>query len=288
MIVTNLKVFIHHLTPKFLLTKLAGFFADKNLGFITTSFIKIFVRHYKIDMSEALREKVEDYKTFNEFFVRELKDGARPIVEGEDTIASPVDGTMAEFGKISYGRLIAAKGQDYSLKELLGDDKDEAQKFIDGTFACIYLAPSNYHRIHMPVTGKLRKMIFVPGKFYSVNPTYVQKIDNLFTKNERAICFFDTPCGPMAMVLVGATIVGSIITKWAGKVYPSNRKTTTTYNYNGDDQITINKGEEMGQFCLGSTVITIFGKDAVTLEESLKTGYTMKLGQKLGLINSSK
>lgn len=287
MILTNLKVLIHHLTPKFLLTKLAGFFANKNLGAITTLVIEKFAAHYKINLTEAKQPNPKDYKTFNDFFTRELVDNARPIVPESDAIAMPVDGTMAEFGNISFGRLIAAKGQDYSLRELLGDNQELTNEFTDGKFACIYLSPKDYHRIHMPFTGKLRKMIFIPGKFYSVNPTYVAKIDNLFTKNERAVCIFDTDFGPMALVLVGATIVGSIATTWAGRVYPTNRKQTTTYEYINEAAITINKGEEMGKFLLGSTVICLFPKNSINFAENIKTCDKVQLGTILGNIQQN-
>lgn len=286
MIFENLKVLVHHLTPKFLLTKLAGFLAEYPLGSFTTLMIKKFSEVYQINFSECVKEHPEDFKTFNEFFTRELKPNARSICEEPNSLAMPVDGTMAEFGKISYGRLIAAKGQDYSLRDLLGGNSEISNPFDDGDFACIYLSPTNYHRIHMPITGTLKKMIFVPGKFFSVNPTYVAKIDNLFTRNERAVCIFDTAIGPIAMVLVGATIVGSIATKWAGRVYPKNRNGITVYDYLDNEQITINKGEEMGRFYLGSTVITIFPKDTIKFIENIKTGEAVQLGTELASFNS--
>lgn len=279
----KLKVLIHKLTPKYFLTCVAGFFARRNLGSITTLFIKLFSKKYKIDLNEAKLSNPSDYKTFNDFFVRELKDGQRPILAKENEQCMPVDGTMAEFGDIDNDTMISAKGCYYSLNDLLGGDTNCSSTFIDGKFACIYLAPSNYHRIHMPVTGKLTKMIFVPGKYYSVNPTYVQNIDKLFTKNERAICFFDTEKGPLAMVLVGATIVGSIATIWAGEVAPNKLKKVTVWEYTGDQQITIQKGEEMGRFYLGSTVITCWPKNTIEFTDSIKTGTPVKLGERLAI-----
>ncbi len=287
MILTNLKVLLHHLTPKFYLTKLAGCFASKNLGSITTLAIKTFANHYNINMNEAKNPNFNYYATFNDFFTRELAEGARSIVKEPNSIAMPVDGTMAQLGDITYGRLIAAKGQDYSLRDLVGGDKDLASTFKDGKFACIYLSPKNYHRIHMPCEGVLRKMIFVPGKFYSVNPTYVANIDNLFTKNERAVCIFDTPFGPMAMILVGATIVGSIATSWAGRVYPKNRTSTSTFNYQKKPAIKLNKGEEMGQFYLGSTVILLFAKDAINFNDQVCVGEEVTLGTLLANANAN-
>ena len=287
MILTNLKVLLHHLTPKFYLTKLAGCFASKNLGSITTLAIKTFANHYNINMNEAKNPNFNYYATFNDFFTRELAEGARSIVKEPNSIAMPVDGTMAQLGDITYGRLIAAKGQDYSLRDLVGGDKDLASTFKDGKFACIYLSTKNYHLIHMPCEGVLRKMIFVPGKFYSVNPTYVANIDNLFTKNERAVCIFDTPFGPMAMILVGATIVGSIATSWAGRVYPKNRTSTSTFNYQKKPAIKLNKGEEMGQFYLGSTVILLFAKDAINFNGQVCVGEEVTLGTLLANATST-
>ena len=208
----SVKTIIHRMTPKYLLTRLAGVLARNELGSLTTWAITKFISKYGIDMSEAQKEKPEDYKTFNEFFTRDLKDGARPICPEENRLCMPVDGTIAEFGDITQGRIVAAKGQDYSFRVLVGGNDEDAAVFKDGKFICIYLSPANYHCIHMPIDGTLKKMLFVPGKYYSVNPTYVKTISELFTKNERAVCLFDTPAGPMAMVLVGATIVGSIST----------------------------------------------------------------------------
>ncbi len=284
---TNCKVFLHHITPKFLLTKSVGLLASKELGWFTQLLIKKFAKTYHVDMSEAKEPNFEAYKTFNAFFTRELKDDARPICEGDNTVAMPVDGTMAEFGTAKYGRLIAAKGQDYSLRNLLGGSDQLANEFQDGNFACIYLSPSNYHRIHMPVTGKLRQMIFIPGEFYSVNPTYVAHIDNLFTKNERCVCIFDTEFGAMAMVLVGATIVGSIATKWAGRVYPENRNSITIFDYQSED-IVLEKGTEMGQFYLGSTVITVVPPKAWDFIDTLKTGDAVRFGQQLATTHTPK
>ncbi|MGN1393741.1 MAG: archaetidylserine decarboxylase [Succinivibrionaceae bacterium] len=270
-----LKVLLHHLTPKYILTCIAGFFANKEMGDITTSAIQFFAKKYNVNMREAEIEDFYQYKTFNEFFTRKLKNGIRPIYGDNSNLCMPVDGTMAEFGDISFGRLIAAKGQDYSLRSLLGGSEDIAKEFKDGQFACIYLSPTDYHRIHMPITGKLKKMIFIPGKYYSVNPTYVKHIDDLFTKNERVVCIFDTACGPMSMVLVGATIVGSIITTWAGTVAPSKIKEVKTWDY--VDGVTIKKGEEMGRFQLGSTVIMTFPKDAIKFA-NFTTNQKVKMG----------
>lgn len=275
--IEKIKVLLHLLTPKYFITCIFGYLARRELGALTTFIIKLFAKKYNINMAEAEIEDFEKFSTFNDFFTRKLKDGVRPIYGNDDNLTMPVDGTMAEFGKISYGRLISAKGQDYSLRSLLGGDTEIAKPFQDGEFACIYLSPKDYHRIHMPITGTLKKMIFVPGDYYSVNPTYVKHIDDLFTKNERAVCIFDTACGPMAMVLVGATIVGSIVTTWAGEVSPNKLKEVKVWDYL--EPITIKKGEEMGRFHLGSTVIMTFAPDAIKLADSLATDQKVQLGE---------
>lgn len=286
--VKNIKVLTHHLTPKYILTRIAGLLADQDLGSITTCFIKAFIKKYHIDMQEALKENPQDYHSFNEFFTRVLKPNARPIDNETNVVVMPVDGTMAEFGSTKYDRLIAAKGQDYSLKNLLGGGEDY-KDFSNGDFACIYLSPSNYHRIHMPIDGTLKKMIYIPGKFYSVNPTYVEAIDELFTKNERVVCFFDTSAGPLAMVLVGATIVGSIATTWAGVITPQNKRKLKVWDYSNLEQpVNLKKGEEMGKFLLGSTVITCFGPNKISFIPELKTNHPVKLGTKLANITIDK
>lgn len=276
---------IHRLTPKYLLTRMAGVLARNELGGFTTWAISQFISKYRIDMSEAQKEKAEEYKTFNEFFTRDLKEGARPVCPEENRLCMPVDGTVAEFGDITYGRIVAAKGQDYSFRTLLGGSDEDAKEFADGKFICIYLSPANYHCIHMPVDGTLRKMLFVPGKYYSVNPTYVKTIDELFTKNERAVCLFDTPAGPMAMVLVGATIVGSISTEWHGEVSPNRLRKVTEWDYT-DQNITLKKGDKMGKFYLGSTVILLFGKDAVSFVDDIESGRAVKFGEALADITT--
>ncbi len=280
----SLKVFIHRMTPKYLVTRLAGSLAGRELGDWTTKGIVKFIEKYRIDMSQAKIEDPAGYKTFNDFFTRELKDGLRPICPGRDKICSPVDGTVAEFGSAAHGRLVAAKGQDYSFRQLLGGGDADAAAFADGRFVCIYLSPSDYHRIHMPADGVLKKMIFVPGKYYSVNPVMVRHIDELFTKNERVVCFFETLAGPMAMVLVGATVVGSISTEWHGTVSPNKLRQVTAWDY-GDREIVLRKGETMGRFSLGSTVILMFGRDAVSFADSLAPDRPVKMGEEIGTIS---
>ena len=282
--IKTLKTLIHHLTPKQFLTRAAGFFAERELGELTTFVIETFISIYHIDMKEAVKENPEDYKTFNEFFIRELKPGLRPLPRGLNAIAAPVDGTIAEYGYITYGRLIAAKGQDYSLRTLLGGDEQVAAPFEDGNFETIYLAPSNYHRIHMPMAGTLRKIIYIPGKYYSVNPDYVERIEGLFAKNERAVAIFDTAAGPMALVFVGATIVGSIGITGVGIISPNKERKIKVTEFPAESAPTYAKGEEIGFFKLGSTVITIFGKKSVTLSPEQKSGSAVKMGALMGYV----
>lgn len=280
--IKTLKTLIHHLTPKQFLTRAAGFFAEREWGEVTTFVIETFISIYHIDMKEVLKENPEDYKTFNEFFIRELKPGLRPLPRGLNAIAAPVDGTIAEYGYITYGRLIAAKGQDYSLRTLLGGDEQVSAPFEDGNFETIYLAPSNYHRIHMPMAGTLRKIIYIPGKYYSVNPDYVERIEGLFAKNERAVAIFDTAAGPMALVFVGATIVGSIGITGIGIISPNKERKIKVTEFPAETAPTYAKGEEIGYFKLGSTVITIFGKKSVTLSPEQKSGSAVKMGTLMG------
>ena len=282
--IKTLKTLIHHLTPKQFLTRAAGFFAEREWGEVTTFVIETFISIYHIDMKEALKENPEDYKTFNEFFIRELKPGLRPLPRGLNAIAAPVDGTIAEYGYITYGRLIAAKGQDYSLRTLLGGDEQVSAPFEDGNFETIYLAPSNYHRIHMPMAGTLRKIIYIPGKYYSVNPDYVERIEGLFAKNERAVAIFDTEAGPMALVFVGATIVGSIGITGIGIISPNKERKIKVTEFPAETAPTYAKGEEIGYFKLGSTVITIFGKKSVTLSPEQKSGSAVKMGTLMGYV----
>ena len=283
----TLKTLLHRITPKHLITRLAGFLAEKEMGDVTTFVIETFISIYNIDMKEAEKENPEDYKTFNEFFTRPLKAGQRPLARGQNVIVAPVDGTIAEYGYITYGRLIAAKGQDYSLRTLLGGDERVSAMFEDGNFETIYLAPSNYHRIHMPIAGTLRRIIYIPGKYYSVNPDYVERIEGLFTKNERAVALFDTPAGPMALVFVGATIVGSIGITGVGIISPNKERRVQITDFPDDTAPSYAKGQEIGFFKLGSTVITVFGNNSVTLSPEQKSGSPVKMGTLMGYISEN-
>ncbi|MAE01951.1 MAG: phosphatidylserine decarboxylase [Pseudoalteromonas sp.] len=247
--------------PKHFISRMVGKLAAAKAGGLTTALIKLFIKQYKIDMSEAKYPDPAHYKTFNEFFTRPLKEGIRPLAEEKDIIAHPVDGAISQLGDVVDGQIIQAKGHDYSLQALLGGNEDDTVPFLGGKFATIYLAPKDYHRIHMPIDGTLSKMIYVPGDLFSVNPLTAQNVPNLFARNERVVAIFETDIGPLAMVLVGATIVASIETIWAGTVTPPAGKDVFSWNYptKGDNAITLKKGEEMGRFKLGSTVILAWG-----------------------------
>ena len=228
-------------------------------------------------MSEAVESAPEAYANFNAFFTRALKDGARPIADAP--VVCPADGAISQLGEINRGRIFQAKGQDYSLQTLLGDDKALTAEFDGGSFATIYLSPRDYHRVHMPVDGTLRSMTYVPGKLFSVNTTTAENVRSLFARNERAICVFDTEFGPMAMILVGAMIVAGIETVWDGQVAPPPRQLTTR-SY-PQEAPTLKKGEEMGRFKLGSTVILLFGKDKIDWLDKFEALTPTRLGEAL-------
>ncbi|MCG9757491.1 archaetidylserine decarboxylase [Pseudoalteromonas sp. Isolate6] len=257
----KLKIAMQYALPKHAVSRLVGKLAAAEAGALTTKLIKLFIKQYKIDMSEALHEDPAHYKTFNEFFTRPLKPGIRPLAEDSDILAHPVDGAISQLGDVIDGQIIQAKGHNYSLQTLLGGKEEDVAPYVGGKFATIYLAPKDYHRIHMPVDGTLRKMIYVPGDLFSVNPLTAQNVPNLFARNERVVAIFDTEIGPLSMVLVGATIVASIETIWAGTVTPPAGRDVFTWTYpaEGDNAITLKKGEEMGRFKLGSTVILAWG-----------------------------
>ncbi|WP_025823247.1 archaetidylserine decarboxylase [Shewanella marina] len=284
----KIKIAIQYITPKHLLSRLVGKFAAAKAGKVTTAAINWFIKQYKINMSEALNCDPASYATFNDFFTRELKPGARPICQDDDYIVHPVDGAVSQLGPIKDGQIFQAKGHSYSALALLGDQLDDAKRFKDGDFATIYLAPKDYHRIHMPIKGTLSKMTYVPGDLFSVNPLTAQHVPGLFARNERVVTIFETEIGPMAMVLVGATIVASIETVWAGTITPPTGKQVFTWDYptEGSDAITLEKGQEMGRFKLGSTVVLLFGKDAIEkFEDELAPKTVTRMGQRFAKID---
>ena len=246
--------------PKHAISRLVGKLAAAKMGWVTTKLISMFIKAYGINMGEAKLKKASDFNTFNNFFTRELADGARTIDNDKDAICYPVDGAISQQGDIVDGQLIQAKGFNYSLTSLLGGDAATAAPFQGGKFSCIYLAPKDYHRIHMPMAATLREMIYIPGELFSVNPLTAANVPDLFARNERVVAIFDTQFGELAMVLVGATIVASIETTWAGTITPPAGKDIFRWQYpkDGVDAITFEKGDEMGRFKLGSTVVSTF------------------------------
>ena len=281
MFLEQLKVKLHYILPKHALTVLAGCLASAKLGKATTFAIKQFAKFYRIDLSEV-QDDVQDFETFNDFFARALKDGCRPIDTDANSIVFPADGRISQSGDLLKDAQLQAKGHYFSTAALLADDNDAAT-FTDGKFMTVYLSPSDYHRVHMPVDGKLLKMVYVPGEFFSVNPLYVRNIPELFSRNERVICLFETAAGKMAVIFIGATIVRSISTAWAGIVAPSTFRETSVTEYDNKD-ISFKKGEEIGKFTMGSTVICLFEKDAVNFEKLALEDHIL-MGEKMGKIN---
>ena len=270
-------IILQHLLPQHLLSRLVGKLAECRLPWLKNVLIRRFIAQYKVDMSEAVDSEPETYANFNAFFTRALKDGARPIADA--AVVCPADGAISQLGDVNHGRIFQAKGQDYSLQTLLGNDKSLAAEFDGGSFATIYLSPRDYHRVHMPVDGTLRSMSYVPGKLFSVNTTTAENVRSLFARNERAICVFDTEFGPMAMILVGAMIVAGIETVWDGQVAPPPRQITSRHY--PQDAPTLKKGEEMGRFKLGSTVILLFAKDKIDWLDKFEALTPTRLGEAL-------
>lgn len=274
------KVNLQYILPKHVISRLVGKLASAEAGGLTTWLIKIFIKHFKVNMEEAMYSQPEDYRTFNAFFTRPLKPGVRPIEEDPATLCHSVDGTVSQFGDIVGEDLIQAKGHKFTLSALLGGTPDLAAHFKGGKFATIYLSPKDYHRIHMPIEGTLTDMVYVPGELFSVNPLTAENVPGLFARNERVVTMFDTEVGKIAIVLVGATIVASIDTVWAGTVTPPAGKHVTHWRYDasGDDSITIGKGEELGQFKLGSTIVVCFEPGKVEFAD-LATEQITRLGE---------
>ena len=277
----KIKITLQYLMPKHVISRLVGKLAAARAGWLTTKLISMFIRAYDINMAEAKLKNATDFNTFNEFFTRELDDGARSINSDEQALCYPVDGKISQQGDIVDGQLIQAKGFDYSLTTLLGGDEQTAAPFQGGTFSCIYLAPKDYHRIHMPMAGTLREMIYIPGDLFSVNPLTANNVPNLFARNERVVTIFDTEYGSMAMVLVGATIVASIETVWAGTITPPAGKDVFRWQYpaSGIDAIHIAKGIEMGRFKLGSTIVATFAPQMIEFNKSAGPDTVTRLGE---------
>ncbi|MDN3919007.1 archaetidylserine decarboxylase [Roseateles violae] len=272
----RLAVLPQYLMPKLALTRLAGKLASARLGWITTAVIRRFVARYRVDMAEAADPDIASYPSFNEFFTRALKPGARPIAEAP--LICPVDGAISQYGAIARDQIFQAKGHSYSTTALLGGDAQLAAQFEDGHFATLYLSPRDYHRIHMPCAGRLTRMIHVPGDLFSVNPTTARGVPGLFARNERVVCVFEGERGPWVLVLVGATIVGSMATVWHGQVNPPRPGHVRDWRY-AEQHITLKQGEEMGRFLLGSTVVMLFPKGPLSFNGAWQPGGAIRLGE---------
>jgi phosphatidylserine decarboxylase len=275
-------IIFQYLVPQHLLSRLAGKVADCEWPWLKNLFINWFIDRYQVNMDEAADPEPTNYASFNAFFTRQLEAGARPIVAEGNAIASPADGAISQLGTIENGRIFQAKGQNYTLTELLGGDEAIAAPFQDGKFATVYLSPKDYHRVHMPITGTLKTMIYVPGDLFSVNTVTAENVPRLFARNERAVCIFDTEIGPMAVVLVGAMIVAGIETVWAGQVAPIKRSINTQHYFDQQLSISLQKGDEMGRFKLGSTAIVLFGKGVMEWSQQLDAASPTVMGELLG------
>ena len=276
--IQKLKADFQYLLPKHALTRLAGLLAGAKLGGLTTLMIEQFVKHYQINTKEMMG-KIKDYKTFNAFFSRPLIPSARPINYNADAVTYPVDGKISQFGKIEDKFLFQAKNHYYTTEVLLADAK-EADAFQNGDFITIYLSPKDYHRVHIPFDGTLDKMIHVPGDLFSVNPFNAKHIPELFARNERVVCYFNTSIGRMAVVFVGATIVRSIATAWAGTVAPNKNKDISIYEYAARN-LSFPKGSEIGKFFMGSTVICLFEKDKIDFNKDMQSGQPTRMGMQM-------
>ena len=265
-----------YLIPKQALTALAGRIARTRGGRWTTRLIQWFIRRYGVNMLEAANPDPASYATFNEFFTRALRKGARPLARAD--LVCPVDGAISQFGRMEGQQIFQAKGHHYSCTALVGGDAALAARFDQGSFATIYLSPKDYHRIHMPCDGRLTRMIYVPGDLFSVNPTTARGVPGLFARNERVVCVFESARGPFVLVLVGATIVGSMATVWHGVVNPPRSAQVREWRYE-DQSILLRQGEEMGRFLLGSTVVLLFPQGPLAFNPAWAAAGAVRLGE---------
>ena len=272
----RLAVLPQHLLPKQALTRFAGWVAGARGGAATTALIRWFIKRYRVNMAEAAQADPAAYASFNEFFTRALRLGARPLATAD--LICPVDGAISQFGPIHDGRIFQAKGYDYSATALLGGDGALAAHFHGGHYATLYLSPKDYHRIHMPCAGRLLRMVHVPGELFSVNPTTARGVPGLFARNERVVCVFDAEQGPWVMVLVGATIVGSMATVWHGVVNSPRPGALREWAYQ-DQAIDLPRGAEMGRFLLGSTVVMLFPAGPLRFNPAWAPGGAIQMGQ---------
>lgn len=276
----RLKVLLQHVLPKQGLTTFAGRIAGARGGALTTRLIRWFVGRYNVNMAEAENPEITSYKSFNDFFTRPLKAGARPLAQAD--FVCPVDGAISQFGAIDDHHIVQAKGHRFTTTELVGGDATLAAQFRHGSFANLYLSPRDYHRLHMPCDGILTRMIYVPGALFSVNPVTARGVPGLFARNERVVCVFDSPeHGPFVMVLVGATIVGSMATVWHGVVNARRTGRIAEWTYPAGE-VTLKQGEEMGRFLLGSTIVMLFQPATIAFNKDWAPERPVRLGETMG------
>jgi phosphatidylserine decarboxylase len=278
----TLAVLPQYLLPKKAITVFAGKVAGLRGGRWTTALIRWFVKKYQVNMDEAANPDIASYATFNEFFTRPLQAGARPLAQA--AFICPVDGAISQFGPIAQDQIFQAKGHSYSTTALVGGDAALAAQFDNGSFATLYLSPRDYHRIHMPCDGRLRRMIYVPGDLFSVNPTTARGVPGLFARNERVVCVFDSDHGPFVLTLVGATIVGSMATVWHGVVNPPRVPQICEWHYD-DGAVSLRQGEEMGRFLLGSTVVMLFPVQTLKFTPQWAPAKGIRLGENMGSVH---
>ncbi len=275
----RLAVLPQYLLPKQALTEFMGKLAAARAGALTTAVIRWFIGRYGVNMAEAANPDPASYASFNDFFTRPLKAGARPLADA--AFICPVDGAISQFGAIERDQIFQAKGHRYSSAALLGGDRELAARFDHGSFATLYLSPRDYHRIHMPCAGRLTRMIHVPGELFSVNPLTARAVPGLFARNERVVCVFESEHGPFVLVLVGATIVGSMATPWHGVVNPPRTGQLREWRY-PEGQVVLARGEEMGRFLLGSTVVMLFPRDTLQFAADWAPARPVRMGEAMG------
>ena len=276
----KLKVLPQFFIPQHFLTSLVYRLTHCEIPWFKNILIKLFINIFEVDMSLALNPDPESYSSFNTFFTRELSPEARPISSVDRNIISPVDGAISQVGKIENDTIIQAKGKSYTLKHLLLED-ELVNMFSGGEFATLYLSPKDYHRIHMPISGKLSRMIYVPGKLFAVNAHTARAVNAVFAKNERVINIFHTDIGPMAMIMVGALFVGSMETVWAGQITPDKDRIINNVQYSDDEAVRMQQGQEMGRFNMGSTVILLFPKDTIRWASGMVVDKTIVMGENI-------
>ncbi len=279
-----------YLLPHHLLSQVAYWITRCEWVPLKNTLIRQAIRLYRIDMTVAAEPDPAAYRSFNAFFTRRLRADARPLAAGERTVLSPVDGAVSQSGRIAGGRIFQAKGMDYSLEELVGGERSLVEAFEDGHFATIYLSPRDYHRIHIPLAGRLTRMLHIPGRLFSVSPSTTRTVPRLFSRNERVVNLFETAAGPMAVIMVGAIFVASMDTVWAGTVAPRSRSIRRwSYGDGGGHAgpILFERGAEIGRFNMGSTVVLLFGKDAVEWSAAMTPGATLEMGQAIGISANS-